>query len=325
MGAMAKKGQTAAKNAGPTGFAVKAITGCVWVVWTAVASTFFNNTFVHTFQDPLSHTIVRFIGAVVYGGIWAVLQGKPLPDANILKVLLPSSVCLIAANQLNSMALQWGGPTLPYILKSAIPVFTVLALFVMGNRYVPAVYASLIPICFGVAVASASDSSFNIVAFWMAFASTAAQVALNLLSKKQMAKYKVDSSTAFLAMCINCVVVLAPVGYLHANGIQDVAAPIMDEKHWQGDKALSSQILCVGAALAYWVEYALSFTMVSLVSPVEYCIMDIVRRLGTILFGAYLFDKTLSSTNLCGVFISLAGVAFYSFIEPKELRKEKTK
>ena len=109
------------------------------------------------------------------------------------------------------------------------------------------------------------------------------------------------------------------------HGIADVSAPIMDAKHWQGEKAISSQILCVGAALAYWVEYALSFTMVSLVSPVEFAVLDIVRRLGTILFGAYLFEKTLSSTNLAGVFISLAGVMFYSFIEPKELKKEKTK
>ena len=207
---MGKKGTMGAKTkAGGIGnsFLVKAVTATVWVGWTAVASTFFNNTFVHTFQDPLSHTIVRFLGASVYGTMWALLQGKALPDANVLKVLLPASVCLIAANQLNSMALQWGGPTLPYILKSAIPVFTVSVLFMMGNRYVGSVYASLIPICFGVAVASASDSNFNIIAFFMAFFSTAAQVALNLLYNFNLSAafqcFQIDFDTIFGRICIN--------------------------------------------------------------------------------------------------------------------------
>ena len=81
----------------------------------------------------------------------------------------------------------------------------------------------------------------------------------------------------------------------------------------------------VGAALAYWVEYALTFTVVSMVTPVEFCITDIIRRLGTIIFGAYLFNKTLTPVNLAGVAMSLGGCVWYSLIKEKELStKEKT-
>eukprot|EP00398_MALV-I-01_sp_L67-1_P000972 gene972-198_t len=355
-----KKGGGGAK--GTNMFLRFALAG-IWIIWTAVGSTFFNNTFVHTFQDPLAHTIVRLLGAVVYGGLWAILQGvsycidklKALCQPNISKRravramqksgaaernpefgneghcgIVPS-LCLVAANQFNSMALQLGGPTLPYILKSAIPVFTVVVLFVMGNRYVANVYGSLLPICVGVAVASASDVDFNPIAFVFAFISTASQVALNLTSKREMAKFGIDSSTAFLCMCLNGAIIMAPVGahsvavqaMLHIKGSlpfgDGMAAPITADKHWVDGKAVSSQFLMVGAAMAYWVEYALCFAMVSLVSPVEFCITDIVRRLGTILFGAYLFNKTLTTMNLIGVAVSLAGCIWYSLIEQKEL------
>ena len=124
------------KGNAPRGRTLELITCFAWICWTAIASTFFNNMFVHTFQDPLSHTIIRFIGASVYGIIWALLQGYPLPGNRTLKALLVPSIYLVSANQLNSMALQMGGPCLPYILKSAIPVFTVISLVFMGYRYV---------------------------------------------------------------------------------------------------------------------------------------------------------------------------------------------
>jgi len=309
---------------------VKLCTGVVWVVWTAVGSTFFNNTFVHTFQDPLAHTLIRLIGAVVYGLFWAQLTGAPVPTAATLKGLLVPSFCLMGANQFNSMALQLGGPTLPYILKSGIPAFTVAVLFVMGSRFVPGVYASLMPICFGVAIASASDVDFHVVAFSFAFISTASQVALNLSSKKVMGRIGIDSSTAFLAMCMNGVVVMLPIGMLHMSGRLPFSdgslAPIMEDKHWDDGKKISSQLLCVGAAFSYWIEYALVFRMVALVGPIEFCIGDIVRRLGTILFGAYLFGKTLTPMNLSGVAISLLGCVWYALIDNKELpTKQKIK
>lgn len=72
-----------------------------------------------------------------------------------------------------------------YVVKAAIPVFTVLMCRVIfGQEYSVRVYLSLIPIVCGVALASVSDSSFNVVGLFAALASCTAQTLLNIGSKR---------------------------------------------------------------------------------------------------------------------------------------------
>jgi solute carrier family 35 protein E1 len=71
-------------------------------------------------------------------------------------LLLPA-ILLWTANYANSIALQAAGITLTYIVKALVPVFTVTYLRLCGQRQPTLVYVSLLPVCFGVALASASD------------------------------------------------------------------------------------------------------------------------------------------------------------------------
>jgi hypothetical protein len=74
-------------------------------------------------------------------------------------------------------------------------------------------------------------------------------------------------------------------------------------------------LLILLAALAYHIEYSLNFIFVGFVSPVAFSVCDIARRLGIIVSGAFLFNKTLTSLNVLGILIALAGVLWYSVLE----------
>ena len=87
-------------------------------------------------------------------------------------------------NTSNSMALRSVGVTLTYVIKATIPVWTCLyAYFFEGKRFSYSIIAALLGCCFGVALASMGDLTFNWPGFFFACVSCIAQCAFNISSK----------------------------------------------------------------------------------------------------------------------------------------------
>ena len=130
-----------------------------WLVPAAISSTWANTTFLKTFGDALLHTFIRFCGSAIIGSITLFVTGEVRSLKEVCSVVarlaLPATLLWIA-NYSNSLALSHCGVTLTYVVKSCIPVFTVIICTLQGKRFPVAIYASLIPICGGVALASAS-------------------------------------------------------------------------------------------------------------------------------------------------------------------------
>lgn len=80
----------------------------------------------------------------------------------ITKNVMQPAALLFVANYANSIALEKTGITLTYIIKACIPVFTVIICSIQGERYPLMLYASLFPICVGVALACAGDLDFDL-------------------------------------------------------------------------------------------------------------------------------------------------------------------
>ena len=112
------------------------------------------------------------------------------------------ALLLWIANFANSCSLQASGITLTYVVKACIPVFTVLVCAVKGQRFSTAVLASLLPICFGVGVASSSDVSFCYQGLAAALCSAVAQTLLNISIKEVTTKSKLSGPQAFMGMSI---------------------------------------------------------------------------------------------------------------------------
>lgn len=182
------------------------IVGCFWFLSSALLSTWANTTFLKTFKDAVLHTLVRFFGSAILGGLTLISTGEvKLVEIPILifKVAIPA-VLLWLANYANSVALEKTGITLTYVMKACIPVFTVITCRLQGQKFAPLIYVSLLPICLGVALASASDMDFDAAGLAAALTSALAQTFMNISIKSVRVSTGYSGPKAFLGMTIVC-------------------------------------------------------------------------------------------------------------------------
>lgn len=174
-----------------------------------------------------------------------------------------------------------------------------------------AALASLIPIAAGIAAASWSSPTFELLGFVAAAISATAQSALNVTSKRALTKTGLSGVAAqrtmvavglVITICMNVIYVIRTSTSELEN--QEKLAEIQDTPPFW---------LTAMAVASYHVEYVLSFSFVKLVQPITYGTCDAVRRLAIIMAGRRLFGgDALTKTNIFGIALALIGALLYS-------------
>lgn len=300
------------------------LVGCLWFSTSAFFSTFANGLFLSRFSDPFGFIFVRFASASAVSLVlaFAAPGQKVLRKwSTLARQLLAPAALLLGANLLNAMGIQRTGVTVTYVVKSMIPFFTVLFCRLRGQTFEGNVYVTLVPLCLGVALASFSDLSFDGSGMLCALGSALAQTLLNITSKEKIHALGLSGMEAFWVMTSVCAVLSVPllvVSCAQEGGFLGLAIdPVVTETSPLSLRlAMQWPVLLVVVleASAYYLEYTLNFVFVSLCSPLAFSVTDITRRLGTICFGAVVWSKCLTATNLLGVAMALLGALSYSVI-----------
>jgi hypothetical protein len=72
------------------------VIGILWVLSSAILSTWTNTTFIHTFNDPILHTFVRFAGSTIFGLVAMVLSQQVRSIKDITQIgmecMIPTSL-----------------------------------------------------------------------------------------------------------------------------------------------------------------------------------------------------------------------------------------
>jgi len=297
-----------------------ALVGVLWIATSAIFSTYANGLFLRTFNDAFAHTFVRFALSSGLGLGYAVLTAQPLLKRMpfLIRRMAAPSVLLLVANLLNSMGMLRSGVTVTYVVKSLIPFFTVILCRLRGQRFGTLVYASLLPVCLGVSLASATALDFDWSGFACALGSTVSQTMLNVASRDRIQDLKLSGSDAFLVMATTCTILSIPlliVSLAQPEGLLRTCLTGRCAGNLPAElTSLSPGMVVVMAAVAYHIEYTLNFLYLALCSSLAFSVTDILRRLGTIVFGSLLFSKPLSALNVAGVLTSLFGVSLYSVV-----------
>ena len=278
-------------------------------------------------------TLYRFSGSLLLGLLVhrhfyqpAALAARFLQTARASRAFLLPALLLFVANYTNSVALDRVGISLTYTSKCGIPLVTVLlTLLLDGPAALPsrATLASLLPIAAGVGAASWNLPTFEGKGFAAALASTTSQAALNVASKRAMRRTGVrgpaaQRATVLAALGLGLVTAGAARGALAAArgagaGGEDASEAVPDEAPTTTAAVPPPPWLAGLAALAYHVEYVLSFTFVGLVEPVTYGACDALRRLLIILTGRRMFGgDPLSALNVGGIATALLGALAYA-------------
>lgn len=305
--------------------------GSAWMISSAVFTTYSTTGFLKykndedrrkkmTLEKPQGSKLPRSTLLTLYRFGGSLLLGMLAhPDLHVVDrlrettQLLPpfamAAIFLFIANYANSISLDRIGISLTYTSKCAIPLITVLLTVILdGASSLPSVpvLLCLLPIALGIGAASWNAPTFETLGFTAAMISCTAQSALNVSSKKVMTKLGVGGSVAQRAM--------VAVGLIIASGLSLSQMASHNEAKRPSQKQPPAW-LAVMASIAYHVEYVLSFTFVSLVSPITYGACDAVRRLSIIITGRAMFGgEPFTRLNIAGIAMALVGALSYSIL-----------
>lgn len=308
--------------------------GSSWFLSSALLSTWANTTYLLAFKDPLLHTFIRFFGSALIGTITLLMTGEvqlseiPIVVYNVSQ----PAILLWLANYSNSMALQYAGITLTYVLKAGIPVFTVLVCTLNGQKFPLLIYLSLLPICVGVGLACMGDLNFSLNGLVAGLVSALAQTFMNISIKDVRLKTGYSGMKAFLGMTILSTLITFPF-MLVTDILQQTDTSTSITLNSFG-KLLSTYtsfqsgdtwplFLTFIASMAYHIEYVLNFIFVGYVSSVAFSVSDIARRISIITIGSFVFNKKLTGMNWIGIAIALSGVLWYTYLENERNQKLK--
>jgi len=225
-------------------------------------------------------------------------------------------------------SLSVGAVSFTHVVKALEPAINAIAsAFVLGQVYHPAVYATLLPIFVGVALASVSELSFTMFGFLAAMMSNFAFVTRNVLATKfgsvgDMGEDKTERKTNQLAvLTIVASVVITPVALALPGGLQSVPAA-WNSALAQGVPASRLLYMIIVSAFYFFMYQLSSFWVLSQVPPITHSVLNTLKRCVIIIVSIFVFQTPVSSRSALGTAMAVGGVLLYSF--SKQLFKKRS-
>ena len=278
----------------------------------------YNKQVLKAFRFPMSCTELQFIvGSCLALFVWVTgIHKRPKVTKKQLLTILPLACVHTLGNVLTNVALGKVAVTFTHTIKAMEPFFSVvMSAAFLGDVAPPAVVLTLVPIVGGVALASATEASFNWAGFVAAMGSNLTFQSRNVLSKKFMQGMdqggeKLDNINLFSVITMMSAVLLLPVA-LSLEGFQ--FAPSNLQAMGLDPSLIYKRALF--AAVCFHSYQQVSYMILQRVSPVTHSIGNCVKRVVVIVSSVVVFQTPVSMLNGVGTAIALAGVFAYSQVK----------
>jgi len=243
------------------------------------------------------------------------LRKAPKLSMGDIKTLLPIALCHTGVHVGAVVALGAGAVSFAHIVKASEPVVTCgLNALLLGQILPLPVYATLIPIIGGVAIASMKELSFTWLALAAAMLSNVSSAARGVLSKKTMSGKKIgenlDAQNLYAVLTGLSTLMLIPAalameGTSFFKAFGDVVA--------KGDftnKSLS--ILLALSGLTYYAYNEVAFLALGKVNPVTHAVGNTIKRVVIIVASVIAFKTPMSTGSIVGSSVAIFGTLLYS-------------
>ncbi|RLN49658.1 hypothetical protein BBJ29_001211 [Phytophthora kernoviae] len=297
--------------------------GCCLVVWYffSTSATFTNKvlikehhvsaemlTMCHLFISILlDFVVLTFPSAPTNAGAWRMQRLR----LRSIMWIVPLSLLSVLAKMLTYWSYNAVPVSITQTCKASQPFFNVvMAYMVYRSRFSLATYSSLVPIVFGVVMASVSEMGMNDLAFsgtMFAVFSALLGVMQSMYAKFLLRRRIVIDSVnlhfygAFVSFAIN-----APFVLMSARAHQDnfvASFPF-------GKVLMCSMMHFVGSFSSSWV--------LGEVSELTFSIMSTMKRFVIILSAVLYFGNPVTTQSVIGMALAIGGVSSYQFIKITE-------
>ena len=211
-----------------------------------------------------------------------------------------------------------------HTVKASIPIFTVVfSRIITGARYSLKTYLSLVPIVAGVAIASITEISFDVVGLGTAITATAGFSIMTIFTKKITEDVGIHTLRLLLVLGQLSAAMFLPVWLLldipeimqHHSGPGDSPA---DSGRGEETSTVPILVLLVVDGVFHWLQNILAFTLMKLVNPLTYSVANVTKRIAVISGSIFMMKNEVTLLNVFGMSTAVAGVFMYNMVKYHE-------
>lgn len=305
-------------------------TGMYFALWYLfnIGYNIYNKQALNVLDFPWTVATIQMATGIAYFlPLWLTgLRKAPKLSADDLKTLFPIALCHTGVHVGAVIALGAGAVSFAHIVKASEPVVTcIMNAAFLGQFLSPTVYATLIPIIGGVAIASMKELSFTWLALGSAMLSNVSSAARGVFAKKTMSGKKIgenlDAQNLYAVLTAMSTLILIPIMFaVEGKGFFDAFKKLVAAGDFT-NKSLSI-LLALGGA-TYYAYNEVAFLALGKVSPVTHAVGNTIKRVVIIVASVIAFKTPMSTGSMIGSSVAIFGTLLYSLAMNAEGKKKK--
>eukprot|EP00088_Acartia_fossae_P050029 TRINITY_DN5570_c0_g1_i1.p1 TRINITY_DN5570_c0_g1~~TRINITY_DN5570_c0_g1_i1.p1 ORF type:complete len:350 (+),score=22.75 TRINITY_DN5570_c0_g1_i1:198-1247(+) len=284
----------------------------ICIGWYIVSSTngVLGKMILSQFPYPMTVTMVHLASIAIFSTpMLKMLQIRQHESTwtHHKSILLPLAFGKFVSSVFSHISL-WKVPvSYAHTVKASMPIFTVLiSRFLLGERHSTSLYFSLMPIVFGVAIATVTELSFDVVGLGSALVATAGFSLMNIFSKRAMKETGMHHLRLLHKLGQISALMFLPVWTL------------VDLTSFRRDLSVEVVTLLLVDGTLHWIQNILAFTLLKLVVPLTYAVANVTKRISVITVSLLLLKNPVTLTNVGGMMLAIGGVFCYNMAKYRE-------
>nr|CAG4644041.1 EOG090X07UV [Lepidurus arcticus] len=282
-------------------------------LWYVISST--NNVVgkmvLNDFPYPMTVTIVQLFSITAYSGplfrLWGIRRTFDIGWPYYFRLVLPLALGKFVSSVFSHVSI-WKVPvSFAHTVKASMPLFTVvLSRVLMGEQQTAQIYLSLVPIITGVAIATITELSFDVIGLVAALLATAGFSLQNIFSKKVLHDTGVHHLRLLHILGRLSFFMFLPIWLLF-----DFPRILNDPASSDHNAGYILIMLAIDGFLN-WLQNIVAFSVLSLVTPLTYAVANASKRIAVIVVSLLLLKNPVTLTNVFGMGLAVIGVLYYN-------------
>ncbi|XP_068220823.1 solute carrier family 35 member E1 homolog [Palaemon carinicauda] len=282
--------------------------------WYLVSSS--NNvvgkTLLNEFPYPMTVTMVQLLSITLYSSPtlrWmGVRKRADISWSYYKRMILPLAFGKCFSSVFSHVSL-WKVPvSYAHTVKATMPFFTVLlARVLFGEKQTTKVYFSLVPIILGVAIATISELSFNLIGLIAALVATCGFSLQHIFSKKALNDTGLHHLRLLHLLGFVALIMFTPV-WVFTEGYNI----FKDESVFVRRAPTDTVSLLLLDGFLNWLQNFIAFTILNYVTPLTYAVANATKRICIISISLLLLRNPITLANIVGMFLAVIGVLGYN-------------
>lgn len=291
----------------------------LWYIFN-IGYNIYNKKALLTYPFPWACALWQMaFGWLIFVPLW-LFKIRKVPELTVKEAitLSPAALGHLATHVGAVIAFFAGAVSFGHIVKASEPVVSSILNFVFMGEVMPLpVYAALLPIIGGVALASASELSFNWLCFGAAMGSNLGSASRAVYSKKVMGGGKIgknmDSANIYAVLTIMATFMLIPIAFA-------IEGPSGMMKGFQAAYAKGGATFLwhmVYSGFFYYMYNEVAFLALGKLDPVTHAVSNTMKRVVIIIAAIFVFGTPVTPLGVAGSSIAILGTLLYSLAKNK--------